>query len=802
MITSYLKIALRNLRRQPGYALINVIGLALGIASSLLIALFVADEFRYDRFHADGDRIYRTAITYTHANGSQTAIPMMPYRLAPALETAFPEIEEIVRINPWRALVGAGEKQTLELDIAFVDPGFFELFSFDLTGGNPATVLDQPYTVVLSESAARKYFGESNPVGATLPMRFLNGMRGDWTVSGVMADMPRHSHFKFDMLLSMTSAEQVFNNRVLQNWGEGSSYTYLRLPEGSDPAALTARFPEFGTAIINENFPDYADMYLQRLTDIHLHSRLRGELEPNGDIRYVLIFALVAVFLLVIAAINYMNLATARSIRRAREVGLRKVMGAVRSQLVVQFIGEALLITAMAFGVALLLARLYLPWFNALSGKDLTVDPAGNAPLLAVIGGILLLVGIVAGSYPAIFLSAYRPVAVLKGRVHSRRSGVGMRRGLVVLQFAISIALIIITAVVYRQVEFMQTRKLGLDPKQVVVIPLPNTAVYPAFRNAALASPHVRGVTASSKRLTHRLSSTLDYRAEGIDPASPRSIKVVAVDFAFFETLDIPIVAGRSFSRDYGGDARDGIILNRSAVEEIGWAEPIGKWFETATLDGDGNWVPKRGIVVGVAEDIHFESLHREIQPMVYFISDTWLRWMAVELDGRHIPEAAAHLESAWRETVPGFPYQMDFLEADIQALYDAERRFLTLFLTFAALAIAIACLGIFGLASFTAEQRTREIGIRKTLGATTSGIVVMLSSDFLRLVLAANLIAWPVAWYFMSDWLADYPYTAGLGWGVFIAGGLTALAIALLSVIFQALRAALTNPVSALRHE
>ena len=806
MLKSYFKIAFRNFRKHKAYSFINILGLAIGIACGLLIILFIQDEVKYDRFHEKGDRIVRTAITYTRPNGDKMSMPIMPYRLKPALETAFPEIESIVRIRPWDTMVRYDDKEFSEQNMAFADEEFFNVFSFDLIAGDPNTVLKDPFSMVITEAVGKKYFGDESPIGKTLRVNHFSGEQ-EYKISGLLAEMPQHSHFHFDMLMSMNAGPQLFRDIVLQNWGEGSNYSYLLLPEGYDYKQLEARLPDFGTENIDEMFNQYGEFFLQPLTDIHLKSQLRGEIEPNGDILYVYIFAAVALFILLIASINYMNLATARSANRAKEVGMRKVLGAFRQQLVTQFLGEAVLLTFIALVLAAGLAFAFLPVFNELSGKELSLNLAENWQLFSGFALLSLIIGIFAGSYPAFFLSAFRPVSVLKGGTKIKSSNSWLRRGLVVLQFGISIVLIICTLVVYNQLDYLQNKKLGIEPEQIVIALDPGRELYQTYKTEALKNPRVISISASNKRPTRRLSSNLGYKAEGLDPETPTSIKAVTVDFDFFETLGIDIVEGRSFSKEYGSDLAEGFILNEAAVKEIGWENPIGKWFETRTVTEDFQWTEKRGVVVGVASNIHFESLHHEIQPTVYFLEPNWMNWMSIKISSENMPATIDFLKATWDKLDPGFPFNSTFLDDDIQALYNNEARFLDIFVHFASLAIFIACLGIFGLASFTAEQRTREIGIRKTLGASVPNIIRLMSGEFTKLVLFANIIAWPVAYFYMNEWLVTFPYHTAWGITAFILGpailsALLAFVIAALSVSFQAVKAALTNPVKALRYE
>ncbi len=801
MLQNYLKIAIRNLSRNKWYSLINIVGLSTGMAACFLILLFVRDELKYDQFHEYRDRVYRVATTWTRPNGSTHSSPIQSYKLAPALQTALPQMEAAVRIYPRHLRLQHNNQDFLEREAAYVDEDFFDVFSFELLDGNQASVLSEPFSAVITEELAKKYFETSNPIGQRLTLKAGDESQFDLKVTGIMASMPEHSHFHFNMLVSMSSGPQVFNERVLNNWGEGSSYTYLMFPEDTEQAAIEAEITAFKNANFPETVVEYVDFFLQPLGDIHLHSQLRGEIEPNGDIFYVYVFTVIALFVILIAAINYMNLATARSARRAREVGMRKVLGAFKKQLVMQFLGESLVLTSLALITAIALSWILLPAFNELAGKTLSLSPLDDLGVLGAIAALTFFIGIFAGSYPAFFLARFQPAQVLKGTASPASAGGWLRKTLVVLQFSISTFLIIATLVILGQIDFLHNKKLGMNPEEVLVIRHPGPD-YEAFRNELLKHPDVRQVTASNKRPTRRLSSNLRYQAEGVDPEQRTSIKIVTVDYDFFETLDIDIVKGRSFSKEHGQDATESFILNEAAVAEIGWEDPIGKWFETSTLDAEGRWTPRKGVVVGVARNIHFESLHIPIQPVAFFIEPNWLNWLSIKISGANIPATITHVEQTWQNFVPQYPFDSTFLDADVQALYNNEERFLKIFVNFAVLAIVIASLGIFGLASYMVEQRTREIGIRKTLGASVSNIVLMLTSEFTSLVLLANLIAWPFVYYYMSGWLDSFPYKSALGWEVFVFGAIIAGAIAGLSVSYQALRAGLINPIRALQHE
>jgi len=802
MLRNYFITAIRNIFRQKAYSLINVTGLAIGIVSCLFIVLYIFDEFSYDRFHERGDRIYRLFFDYTSPNGETFSHAIGPYRLADELNERYPEIEEAVRLSfPYPMPVSFGEIEFMEDNIMLADPNIFELFSFDVLRGDPETALTEPFTCVISDVMAEKFFGEADPVGKAITMPTSDG-EGDLRITGVFRTYPANSHIHPDMLVSMSTAEYLYNDRQKLNWGEGTVAYYLLLSGSSDKDSLEARFPDLIREVFSEEATESIHYWLQPLYDTHLKSKLRFDFEPSGNITSVYVFAVAALFLLLIASINYMNLATARSVRRAREVGLRKVVGGQRNQLIWQFLAESVSLVFVAMLLAIALGNLLLPYFNNISGKEFDPGIFIQWKVLAGLFVTALCIGILAGFYPSFVLSGFSPMKVLFGETKTGRGGYTLRKILVVLQFSISIALIISTLVIFSQWRLLNNKALGINPENVVLIPRPETGYY-TFKQEILKNPMVNSVTCSNKKPSQGLTSNLGYKAEGLPEDAGKSIKIVTVDFDFFETLENQIIQGRSFSESYAMDSVTSFILNETAVKDIGWEEPIGKWFETSTLDpATNNWKTRRGTVVGVAEDFHFESVHNTIQPVCFFVDKYWVYWMSVRLNGDDIPQTIAFLEAEYEKLNTGYPFEYSFYKDEIEALYAEERSFFSLFIIFALLAIFIASLGILGLASFSAEQRTREIGIRKVSGSSVGGIILLITNEFSVLVLISNLIAWPVAWYFMRNWLTDFAIRIKLGLPLFIYSALIALIIAILTVSYQGWLAATRNPVDALRHD
>jgi putative ABC transport system permease protein len=667
--------------------------------------------------------------------------------------------------------------------------------------GDPSSALTEPFTCVISDETAEKFFGEEDPLDKTLTLPTPEG-EGEARITGVFKRFPSNSHVHPEFLGSIATAEYIFNDRQKFNWGEGSVAYYLLLPENFEKDSLEVKFPALVDEIWSDGASEHVRYWLQPLFYSHLKSDLRSDFEPAGDINNVYIFTAVALFILLIASINYMNLATARSARRAREVGLRKVVGGHRRQILTQFLGESVLLVILAMLLAVALGNLLLPWFNTISGKDFSPNSILEWKVLLSLLIAAMIIGVLAGSYPAFFLSGFSPLKVLYGEDRTGRSGFTLRKILVVLQFSISIALIISTIVVFNQWKFLSNKKLGVNPENVLIVPRPRQGYY-TFKQEVLKNPRIIGVTSSNKKPTWGLTSNLGYKAEGIPEDEHLSIKIVTVDFDFFETLQNRIVLGRSFSEEYSMDSVSTFILNETAVRDIGWDNPIGKWFETSTLDpATNNWKTRRGTVVGVAEDFHFESVHNTIQPVCFFVDKYWVHWMSIRISSEDTPGTISYLKKEYDKLNPDYPFDYSFYDEDIESLYKNEQQFFRLFIIFALLAIIIASLGILGLASYSAEQRTREIGIRKVAGSGIRRIILLITNEFLMLVLIANAIAWPVAWYFMRNWLMDFPYKIKLGIPVFLFAAFLALVIALLTVIYQAWRAATRNPADALRYE
>jgi len=799
MLKNYLTIALRNLRKQKAYSFINVAGLAIGLACCLLIVRYIQDEQSYDRFHENADRIYRVVAGFedgppTNANNG--------FSWGPTIEKDFPEVEYMARLHKmgWgeERVVARGDQRFYEDSFFFADPDIFQIFSFPFVAGDPATALVEPNTVVITESMAQKYLPGEDALGKMISADPYNdGQFIDFTITGVMEDIPENSHVHFDFLASVATEGE------LAGWGFDPVFTYMLLAEGADPSDMEARFPDMLASHIPADrlaqFP--LTLHLQPLTDIRLHSNLRAELEPTGDIAYVYLFSAIGLLILVIACINFMNLATARSAQRAREVGMRKVLGAARPQLIRQFLGEALLLSGLALVLAMALIQVALPVFNSLSGKAISINYLDNLALLGSLVGLTLLVGVVAGSYPAFFLSAFRPSEVLKGQTrHGRSRAVALRKGLVVFQFAISIFLIASTAVVYQQMQYIRAKNLGFDREQIVVLPLNDEvrASYETMRNTLLQDTGIQAI-ALSEQVPARAGSGSRYTIEGID--EPVSAYRLFTDHTFLNTYGMNLVAGRGFSEAVPTDSTDAFIINEAFVREQGWDSPEDALGRSISMRWSN--IDRSGQIVGVAKDFHLFSLRDELEgTVVSIMPDKYLSFVSVRLAPGRPSAALDRLASVWATVAPSYPFDYYFLDQDFDRLHRADAQLGQVFFVFAFLAILVACLGLFGLAAFTAEQRTKEIGVRKVLGATIPNIAVLLSKDFALLVGLAFVLAAPLAYFAMSGWLNDFVYRIDLGVGTFVLAGVLALGIALLTVSYQAIRAALADPVKSLRYE
>lgn len=810
MLKNYLTIALRNLRKHKGYSFLNLAGLALGMTCCLLIMLYVQDELSYDRFHPKAERIYR--VTLDAGVGGQfikaanTAAPM-----AATLVAETPEVESATRFwRGGRVLVSYENNRFYEENFLWADSSVFAVFGFPLLQGDARTALTEPNTVVLTAQTAKKYFGAENPVGKVL--RYDN--RLDLKITGVLQDVPRNTHLRFDFLGAMITRQESQS----PVWISNNYYTYLLLREGATPQQLEAKFPALVKKYvapqieraIGKNFDEAVaagakwGYFLQSVASIYLHSKdLQYEIGVTSDAKYVYILGAIAAFILLIACINFMNLATARASKRAKEVGLRKVLGSVRTQLVKQFLGESILLAAMAMLVALTLVELLLPKFNLLADKALSLNPGNSVMVLATLGGIVLIAGVLAGLYPAFVLSAFQPVAVLKGALRGGAKNPWLRSVLVVAQFAISIVLLVGTGVVFEQLRFMREKNLGFQKEQAVLLPIETAAgqaKFESLRGELLRHPHVVAVAASSS-VPGRIFGDNAHHLEGAPPEIVYSLQTLWISFEYLNMMDIPLVAGRDFSRNFPTDSTSAFIINETAARHMGFTPESAVGKRLTELGGTPEENDTRTIV-GVIKDFHFESLHLQIKPMVLSINPRQFGNISVRIRPENISATIGFLQEQWQAFEPGYPWRYTFLDEDFGRLFQREERLSQIFGMFTVLAVFIACLGLFGLASFIAEQRTKEIGVRKVLGATAQSVVMLLSKEFTKLVGLAFVIAAPIAYFMMRNWLQDFAYRTTLSPLLFLGAGVLALVIAWLTVSYQAFKAALTNPAEALRCE
>ncbi|WP_439558581.1 ABC transporter permease [Dyadobacter sp.] len=810
MIRNYFKIAWRNLLRNRAFSAINIAGLAIGLASCMLISLYVIDELSFDRFHEKADRIVRVVFKGSMQGGKFNEANVMPPTAA-ALKADYPEVLDATRLrqggNP---IISIDDQLFTDNKMALVDPNFFQVFTLPFTHGNSKTALTDPNAIVISESLARKFYGDKNPVGQLLTFK---GSRDKARIAGVFKDIPGNSHFRFDIFASLINSGEAKST----SWMQSEFFTYLVLPEGYDYKKLESKLPStvrkyMGPQVANafgmsfdefEKKGNQIGLKLQPLTDIHLHSDFQYDLGDNGDVRYVYIFGAVATIMLLIACINFMNLSTASSSKRAREIGVRKVMGSEKSELIWQFLTESTLVTFLAMTIALATAIIALPLFNQLADKNLRIDLQTLPALCLYFVVFGLFVGLFAGSYPAFFLSSFKPIAVLKGNISSgfskNSASFSMRSALVVFQFCVSIVLIIGTMVVYNQLRFIQNKKLGYDKSQVLV--LPDTWALgknqEAFKEEMLADSRIAQVS-SSGYLPAGPSYNNNYSIYP-EAKSTELVKTLRydVDFDYISTLGMRILEGRNFSREFGTDS-SAIIINQTAARMLGWKE--GALNHTVS-NSDNAGKRSTYVVIGVVKDFHFRSFHEPITPLVMVLGKGSGTTIA-KIKTNDIPALLSSLEKKWNAFKPDLPFTYSFLDDRFNETYKAEQKTGKILGLFAGLTIFVACLGLFGLATFTAEQRTKEIGVRKVLGASVPGIVALLSKDFLKLVGIALVVAAPLAWWLMDQWLRDFAYRAEIAWWMFVLAGALSVLIALFTVSFQSVKAALMNPVKSLKSE
>jgi putative ABC transport system permease protein len=801
LVWSYAKIAFRKLRKQKAYSFINIAGLAVGLSACLLILLWVRDELSYDSYHERAGRIYRVA-QFEEIGGVSERLAVAPFPSAPAFASEIPEVETYARLLRTSPLATVEGRKFDLTNIYYTDPGFFDIFTHVFLAGDPKTALASPGTLVLTEETALKLFGRIDVLGKTVNINNIL----DLTVTAIIKNVPANSHFRFNGLVSLgTVAARPEIRPIMDDWFRVTGWVYVLLRDTADPSVVEAKMATVTQKHVGEELlrsGSKMDFHLQPLSAIHLRSRLAGEIGVNGDIRHIYVFSLIAAFILIIACINFMNLATARSAGRGREVGMRKVLGARRGNLILQFLGESVLLSVIASSAAVVLVSLALPSFNRLAGKGIgQFSWLGGASGLAL-AGLTLLTGILGGSYPALFMSAFRPAAVLKGNIGKGLKRASFRSVLVVFQFAVSIILMAGTFIVLGQTRYMKTRDLGFDKSQVLVVLMRDAAVRrnaEALMNELKSNANIREAT-STNGIPGRIQVSMVISMEGRPERESFSADVIWSDYDLVKAYGIPIVQGRDFSRSFSSDSAGAFLINETAARRMGWgADAVGRkiGFDTNDLRE----------VVGVMKDFHYGSLKDPIGPLVVRLATaeelaSRAYFLSLKLRGGDIPSTLTFVKSKWAEkSERGFEYF--FADENFDSLYRNEERVGRIITAFAAMAVFVACLGLFGLASFAAEQRTKEIGVRKVLGASEAGLAALLSKEFLKWVLLANAIALPAAYLIVGRlWLSNFAYRTSPGILVFASVAGLSVLIALLTVSWQAVRAAVANPVDSLRYE
>ncbi len=771
--------------KHKGYSFINVAGLTMGIAVCFLLFLWVKDELSYDQFHEKSDRIYRSLWEAKYGDNSWK-IPLVPMPLAETMESEFPEVEVATQVYKGRFTTKKGTDFVRESNVLFVDEDFFEVFTVQTLEGATHSVIQNPDVVLITEKTAERYFGKTNNFSSIIGQNIERNDGKTMQIGGVIESFPAQSHFHFDFIASLNQLTQLERRKT--SWGSATLWTYFVLDEQGDPTALHEKMQAYvDEHVADESFKEagnFTSFPFESIKDIHL--------KPN--LSYVWMFGIIAVFILVLAAINFINLATARAMMRAREVGVRKVLGSTRSQLVQQFFSESTLYVFVSVLLAIIVAEIALPYFNDFTNKSLSIDLMSSPFVWGLLITLVLVTALLTGAFPAFALSSFLPSKVIRGQLTKSKGKDGFRQALVVFQFCISGALIIGTLIVKGQLHFMQNKEMGFDKEQVLII-RSATALgnnYDPFIEKIKAQPAVQQVSTAQYLPGDGFDSTI-FVPEQPSNYEQTSLSYCHIDEAFASTLKLELVAGRDFDPARTTDST-AYLLNETAAKRLGWEDPVGK-----KLSYGGRW---EGQVIGIVKDFNFTSLHHDIEPLVLRGTAYRLSNIFVRLQPGNLKEQVQAIESEWKTMATASPFEFAFLDDEIQQLYNREKRMSSIFTVFSSIAIFIACLGLFGLAAFMAKQRTKEIGIRKVLGATTAGIVGMLSKDFLKPVLIALFLAVPLAWYFMNNWLSDFAYRIEISVGVFVFAGVVAVSIALLTVGFQSVKAALANPVESLKSE
>ncbi len=812
MIWSYTKIAFRNLLRYRSFSLINILGLSIGLAASLLIALWVFDELSYDKFHEHGDHIYRIE-RHINFDGKVFDVPVTGAVYGKTIENDIAEVVEMSRVYPIELSVENHLGDRIEERVFFCDDGFFDMFTFPLERGDPATALKEPFSIVLTKKAAVAYFGEEYPMDKILEIEWGDDKK-QFRVTGILKDLPSQKHFQFEAISSFETIEILLPHR-LETWVSNYLYTYIQIHPKSTPEQLKPKFERIveehispaysaflGEGASIDNIHEIYQITMRALPSIHLESNLMWDIEPQGNMTTVYIFSIVSILILIMACFNFMNLSTALGSKRSREVGIRKTSGASRPQLIAQFLSESNVIALLSLLIALLIIEIILPSFNTFTDKDLSLFSFFEMQYFAVLVVIVLGTGILAGLYPAFFLSSYDPMVVLRKNDDARGSRFSFRQVLVVFQFSISILLIIGTITAYLQINYFYDKPLGYDQEDVFVISTESNDVrnnIETFKAKLLQQPEVVSVTTSGSIPAAYNFSDSGFKTEKMDEVI--SSVIISTGYDFFSTYGIELLAGRGFSKDYGTDTANKYVVNETVLRKVGIESPeeaIGAHY--GSFDENGNF--ENGEIIGVVRDFHFKPLDKEIEPITFYLNQEYMEYISIRYQTKHVNQFIDKIESQWVDDFPHEAFNYFFLKEHYESLYVDETRLKNILLIFTFLAIFIGCLGLFGLASFVAQQKSKEIGIRKVHGAAVGSIVALLSKQFTYWVLLANIIAWPLAFYFLDLWLANFHYRIDMPYWVFAASGILALLLALVTVSYRAYRSATADPLESIKYE
>ncbi|MFP4470630.1 MAG: ABC transporter permease [Bacteroidales bacterium] len=813
MISNYLKTALRSLLRNKIFSFINIFGLAIGLAASLMIAMWVFDELSYDRFNENADRIYRVERDIFY-QGQSFLAPVTGGIYGPTFLNNFPDVVNMTRIDPEEVSLENSSGRRFTEQVIFADTGFLQMYTFPLQQGNPKTALKEPRSLILSPVAAKKFFGDTDALNKTLKVEWGDEMV-DFRITGIFEEIPKNKHFDFEIVGSFASLENIYSQDQLTSWISNYLYTYVMVREDADMERLKDQMDVLARETIlpvytgffnaGEESDGSLKLLIRPITDIHLRSGLMWDIKVQGDLMTVYIFSVVALLILLIASFNFMSLSSALAGTRALEVGLRKTLGSTRGQLIRQFIGESVLITLISVVIAFLLIQIALPHFNDLTGKSLSMQiflqPYKLLILLLIVAGT----GVLSGLYPAMYLSSFRPIAVLKSRFQQSGSTFSFRQVLVVLQFAISIALILGTFTALKQMNYMQNKPLGYNKENLMILPVESTTVskhYDVFRDDLTGNPMIRTVSASQRVPAERAYSDTGWETDKLEEMFLSIF--FTIDYDFFKTYEIEMVAGRAFDEQYATDRINKVVINETAARKLGYTDmkdAIGDKYEVQWLKEEMGY-EEEGKIIGVMKDFHFKSMKNKIEPLTLLLHEDWMNRITIRYQEGKEKETIAYVEGIWKKHFPDIDFDFAFIDDYLTTYYRAEQKLQIILLVFTILAIVIACMGLFGLAMFIAQQKVKEIGVRKAMGASIGSIVFMLTRTFTKWVVLANVIAWPVAWYFLNKWLDNFQYRTEINIWLFVLAGLLALAIAVLTVAHRSYSAASKNPVDALRYE